>query len=356
MPTRNISLLALLFAFIAIAPARADTSRLETLLLLVPKTGALAEWGEAMERGARLALEEGQLKLRLLVEDSQFDPKTALLAFEKTNSTEKLSGLIVFGSGVSLAVAPVAERERLLTIAIATSDKIQINRQYVFRHMISAKTATEVILPEIAKRSLSRLAAVATTQDGMLAFQEDFTNCFPGQIVFKEDVPPQERDLKGLALRVASAKPEGVYITLLPPQASLFAIELRRLGFKGSLFAATQIQNNSEIKAAGEAFEGLLFVKDGGLETAEFEKRFLSKYGVPPDNFAGNAFDSVILLDRALQSEDPALSMRKTRGFRGALGVYDALPDNSFNIPAMLQAVSPKAVSPQIEAIHPASQ
>jgi len=173
----------------------------------------------------------------------------------------------------------------------------------------------------------------------MLAFQEALVERLSARIVLKADVAPQERELRGLAVRTLASKPDAVYLTLLPPQSSLFTKQLRQLGFQGEFFAATQIENRAEIIAAGEAFEGLWYVKDGDTESIKFERRFFERYQTQPDNFASNAYDTLRLLIQALSQPNPTHALEGVTDFHGALGSYRALPDHSFSIPGMLRII-----------------
>ncbi len=335
------------FLYVAFAPllllttstATHSDSRPPSLGLLLPLSGALAEWGNAMRMGVEMAVTESGSGVRLLVEDTQFQPSVALSACEKMIQSEKPDALIVFGSGVSLAIAPRAERELIPMISLATSDDIQKGKKYVFRLMMSGDAATNTLLPEVQRRNLSRIAAVSTTQDGMLAYQRSFVSAAGDSVIYTTDVAPTERDFNSLIAKILSLKVDGIYSTLLPPQGSLFANQARKLGFKGQLFSANQVELASEIAAGGAAFEGLFFAADGDSSREKFEARFLAHHKVPADNMAGLAFDAVQILLRALETEDAAASIASIKDFSGVLGVYQARPDHTFSIPSHIRTI-----------------
>lgn len=329
--------LAKVICLLALVVVPATVHAEKTILLLVPMTGPVAEWGASMVKGAELAIDEKKLDIKLITEDSQFDAKTGVAVFERVRATRRLDGMVVFGSNVSLGVVPSAESAKLPTISIATSNQIQQGRTYIFRHMISATSVTDALSPEVERRNYQRIAAISTTQDGMLAFQSALVERFGNRVVASLDIAPQERDLRAITSKVLAYKPDAIYLTLLPPQSSLFAKQARQLGFRGEMFAATQVESASELANAGEAFEGLWYVKDGGPQTIAFEKQYLARYGVRADNFAANAYDAISILSSALHRAQPELALKNTLQFDGALGRYGVLSDNSFAIPGMLR-------------------
>jgi len=319
--------------------ALADT-RAPSIGLFVPLTGPLADWGNAIRLGAEMAIAEEQSAAQFLVEDTQFQGAVALSAYDKMLATGRPDALIVFGSGVSMAITPRAERDKLLTISISTSDEVQHGKRYVFRHMVASDVVTSTLIPEVQRRNLKRIASISTTQDGMLSFQRSFLEKAGKSVVFSADVPPGEREFSSLLARVIAIDADSIYSTLLPPQTSILAKQARQLGFKGQFFAATQVSATSELNAGGKAFENLFFVADGDSSRFVFEERFLQRYEIRADSFAANAYDATKLIIFALSKPDPIAALESVRKFRGALGTYDALPDHTFAIPALLNSVS----------------
>jgi branched-chain amino acid transport system substrate-binding protein len=333
-----VSALSLILS--ACNPSHAQTSTPQpTLALFLPLSGPLAEWGNAMRLGAEMAASESEPKAHLIIEDTQFQPSMALSAYEKVLRAERPDALIVFGSGVSLAIAPRAERERIPMISLATSDDIQRGKRYVFRLMMSGNSATQVLLPEVTRRNLSRIAAISTTQDGMLAYQQSFVSAAGDKIVYTTDVAPSEREFSSIIAKVLTLTPDAVYSTLLPPQGAIFAKQIRALGFKGQIFSANQVELASEIAAGGDSFEGLFYAADGDSSREGFEARFLAHHKVPADNMAGLSFDAVRMLGAALATANAPGHLESLTNYRGALGIYNSLPDHTFAIPAHIRTI-----------------
>lgn len=340
---KNFSYFAIvLLALVSVSEVKADSTK--TVLAILPLSGPIAKWGVAVKNGLELGLENSGVKLKL--EDHKNKPADAAAAFESAFNEGRPDVIVVFGSPTSLAVAQKSQDRGIPMIAIATSDKIEEGKPLVFRHMTPSSTMARLIVSEIRRRSISKVTTITTIHDGMLAFQKAFEKEFNAEILSKEEVAPDESDFRTVALNIVRRKPEAVFITLMPPQASLFAHAVRGLGYKGELFAANQLDDESERKAAGKAFEGLVFVRDGERNREEFSKLYAEKFKIKQDNFAGNGYDVGLLIKKGLESGDLVKSIGSTKDFKGALGVYSIFPNRSFDVPGALWTVHDSTPQP----------
>lgn len=314
------------------------------VVALLPLSGPQSEFGVAVERGLVMALEKSDL--HLVVEDHKGKPAEAAGAFEASVSRHSPRTLVVFGSNTSLAVAQKAQDRSLPMIAIATSDLIQKDRPFIYRHMLSPVISAELLVAEVSRRKLSTVAAVTTIHDGMLAFKQSFATKLDMALVDDVQVESGETDFRGIALSLIRKKPSGIFIGLMPPLAGLFARSIRSLGFKGELFASNQIDMPSEFKSAGAAFDGLWFSRDGASRESEFEKQYRERYKEDPATFALNGYDVGVMLKDGLHSENLVNYLSALSNFKGALGTYGANSDRSFSIPGSLWKLSGGVPSP----------
>ena len=112
------------------------------LCFVLPLSGGQHPFGESIRRGAEFAKIEAQdcqgsdapcaLKETILTfEDHQGEPARAATAVRRLLQTNSCDGFVVFGSPPSLAVADILERAKKPTIAMGSTDKIQIGRAHV---------------------------------------------------------------------------------------------------------------------------------------------------------------------------------------------------------------------------------
>ena len=316
------------------------------IVALLPLSGPQSEFGVAVQRGLSLALEGSEV--RVVFEDHRGKPTDAASAFESLVSSNAPAALVVFGSNTSLAVASKAQERGIPMIAIATSDLIQKDKPNVFRHMLSPNTSARLLEEEVQRRGLSSVSAVTTTHDGMIAFKESFAARLKHPLVDDVLVDASETDLKPVAMSLLRKRPSGIFIGLMPPQAALFARAIRGMGYKGELFAATQIDMPSEFVSGGASFEGLWFARDGATRDPEFLERYRAKYQETPATFALNGYDVGLMIREGITSENLVNHLTKLAHFKGALGTYGANPDRAFSLPGSLWQISngvPKQLS-----------
>src|SRR5438105_1378852 len=122
-------------------PAAAGNDRI-AIGVILPLSGEAAHWGIPARSGAELAVEQvnragggGAATLELAVEDDRCNPTEGVSAFNKIMAAASPSAVLgAVCSGVTLAVAPLAETRRTVLISPAsTSPKLTGAGEFIFR-------------------------------------------------------------------------------------------------------------------------------------------------------------------------------------------------------------------------------
>lgn len=108
---------------------------------ILPLSGEAATYGKSARQGIEIGLDLARKldpkspKIVVAYEDTQADPKLGVAAFRKLVNIEKVKVVIgEIASSVTLAVAPVAEAEKVVLISPASSaPKITEAGDYIFR-------------------------------------------------------------------------------------------------------------------------------------------------------------------------------------------------------------------------------
>jgi branched-chain amino acid transport system substrate-binding protein len=120
--------------------------------------------------------------------------------------------------------------------------------------------------------------------------------------------------LKGVAKR-----PDAILILGLSPEIEVIARQVRELGIK---LPITSIEGFGLAREVA-AFEGAWFV-DAAAPHREFRERFRERYGREISPGVGHAYDSVMMVARALHGaesrEDAARRFREVANFSGVVG------------------------------------
>ena len=104
----SCTIVLLTVAEAAAAPNSPATDRFKIGVIL-PLTGKSASIGEPIKNAASMAYQQlspaGRDQTVLVFEDDQMSPSKAVAAFHKLVSTERINGVIVFGSAMGNAIA-----------------------------------------------------------------------------------------------------------------------------------------------------------------------------------------------------------------------------------------------------------
>lgn len=324
-----------------------------------PLSGNAAVFGIVEKNAVEIALEEinytiAGKKATVLYEDGQCDATRAVTAAQKLIEIDEVQILLSVCSAETLAVSPLAERNKILLItAYASNPSISQAGDYIFRTSYSDEDAGKVLANALQK--YSTIGILTEQNDYSLGLQKTVLNNRNKTAIteeFKQDV-----NVRTQLLKLLDGKPDALFINTETPQTGLAAIQQARLlGFNGQLFG-NYFGTDKEIQQSNEA-QGLVFISDPEINNNLLRSQFLNKYHkkvgeTPAFEFAAiSRYDNLQILKQAIETVgiDPTAIkdyLYSLESFTGALGTYhfDENGDIVGVRPSLKQIVNKTAVA-----------
>jgi branched-chain amino acid transport system substrate-binding protein len=324
---------------------RCDRNRNQNTIKIgavLPLTGSAAQWGGPARDAALMAVEEvnskGGIKGKkviLEVEDDKCDQTTGVSAIQKIVATSKpiaINGAVC--SSVSLAVAPIAESNRVVLISPASTTPLLTNAgDYIFRVIPTDALRGKIFaeyLYSLGKRNVSLLYI---NNDGGLGNKEAFAANFQrlgGKIISTDAYPQDARDVRAQLTKVKQQRPDALVVVSYPDDTPIVMRQAQELAIGVPMFFQTEaLDDAAVIQKADSAAEGAVYIlpaKAEGSVADEFAKSYKEKYGRDPETFAAESYDVIKLVASILQNS-PDLSaealktgLYATKNYAGASG------------------------------------
>jgi branched-chain amino acid transport system substrate-binding protein len=316
---------------------------------LLPMTGNGATYGESMNKGAELAVEEinslnitNGKRVNYTIEDSRGDPTTAVTALKSIDSN--VSGVIIGISGVILSSAPIANDKKILLVNLgAKSPLITDAGDYVFSVIPNSNYDEKIFAKYVIENlGIKKAAILQINNDFGNGTTNAFSNYFSqngGEVVSIEKYETDATDFKTQLLKIKQENPQGIFFVGYKELSNAF-IQAKELGVEGTWLGPEAITPTDFILASKGACEGLIAhttdysTKSTRQETQKFVEAFKAKYGTEPDLYAANAYDAIMLIAKGAKevgtkSEEIKDWMYTVKEYRGASGVisFDANGD-----------------------------
>ena len=331
-PTQTVSSQQAASATLA-APAAATTDPIQ-IGVSGPLTGQNAQYGAQWKKGFDLALEEingaggiNGRKLEYVFEDSQSDPKQSVVVAQKFVADPRIIvELGDFSSGASMAASQIYQRGGLVQFGFTNShpDFTNAGGDYTWSNSVTQKQASPALADFAVKDlGLKKLAVLNLNTDwGKTSYGlfTDHAKELGAEIVASEAYLPDEKDFRSALTRVRDAKPDGIVLISYQADGALIAQQLKEIGLKVPIVGGGSLQSPDYLKLGGDAVEGSFVLgeflaTDPRPEVQAFVKKYKAKYNEDPDLFAVHAYDTIILIAKAIEIGGPTRQ-----------GVHDALP------------------------------
>ena len=254
------------------------------------------------------------------------------------------------GSGIGNAIAPIAEREKFLLVAIGASDgSIVKNRRYAFLHWVTPEVEAKEMVLEMKRRGYQRIGIVTTEQEGAIAVlnavrAELDKGGFTDKVVVDSTFLPDVSDFKTYIAKAKSKKVDAAIVLLFPGPLASFAKQAKAHGLSADLVGVELFEDENEVKASEGALIGHWYV-NADVATGDFMQTYRDAYKQHPGWGAANAFDTLNLVADAVTLFGPDTEkvvdyLNSLTNYSGAAGVYSASGDNRFTLPAAIKMVT----------------
>jgi branched-chain amino acid transport system substrate-binding protein len=290
-------------------------------------TGPASFLGEPEKKTLELLVKEANdkggingMKLEAVIYDTTGDATKAVQLATKLIKDDKVS--VIIGpstTGESMAVIPVAEKEKIPLISCAAGIKITDPvKHWVFKTPANDHVAAEKILNYMSSKKQKTIALLTVT-DGFgasgreqlkaIAAQKSFT------IVADEVYGPKDTDMTAQLTKIRGIKPDAIIVWGTNPGPAVITKNVKQLGIKTPLYMSHGVASKKYIELAGaEAAEGVMLpagklaVYDSFPKSdpqakllKEYDHAYKKAYGVEASTFGGYAYDAFQLIAGAIK-------------------------------------------------------
>jgi branched-chain amino acid transport system substrate-binding protein len=296
-------------------PAHAQELRIG---FIAPTTGGFAQAGQDMVNGFNLYLDErkggfGGAKVRLIVEDNQGKPDTAVTKAKKLILQDKVQmivGTILASTGYALAPVSTAEKTVYIPSVAAADDLTQrdlAKYPYLIRTGANSSQAHHPLGQWACEQGYKRVATIgadyAYGHEVVGGFQKAFEDC-GGRVVQKIWPPLGTKDF-GPFVATIKADVDAVFSLMVGGMAVQFPKQIRGTGYKKPIIGGATNYDEFALPFMGDEVVGDISALQysAALTTPKneaFVKAYRGRYGKVPSLFSEANYTTAQMIDAVL--------------------------------------------------------
>jgi branched-chain amino acid transport system substrate-binding protein len=297
---------------------RPDTNSIK-LGATFPLTGEVASYGQKAKRGIEMAVDDINAKGGVLgrhievdFQDDRNDKKEAVTIMTKFATIDKVP--VVFGSagsGVSLAIAPLSNRHKVIQISpISSSSTLSTEGgDYFFRTVPADDIQAEILSKWVFESGARKVVIVYTNNSWGKPLADGFQHKFEllgGKVVTSEGVQESTADFRTIIAKLNGMEGiDAVVSPTYPKEGGIFVRQAKELGFNIPLFGGDNWGSPEFLKIAGDAAEGVYFTAPSESTSPAFSKfaqEYKAKHGEEPDVFGAYSYDAAMAIFKAIEA------------------------------------------------------
>jgi ABC-type branched-subunit amino acid transport system substrate-binding protein len=318
-----------------------ETKEIVKIGVTLPLSGDLTFLGEGIKDIMTLAkdeLLETKYEYELIFEDDQID---VLEVADKLLETDGIDLIVSFGSETGIQISEVASTEKILHINIGSSDSDIADGDYNFVHSTSPTEKVRLLISELEKNEVSKVAIFQRKQEGYQAIRDAFANQLKEteiEIVSEKTFDENQDDFEELITEAKDENPDIYLILTDSPTLEILGREILEIDEGASLTSIGSFGITQE----KDIFEGQWFV------TSDSSKELADKLGGVSTLAVANAYDVVKMFVEAYEKtgdeKKPTVleiseELKKLTGFEGILGKLVVNDEGVFASEAVLRKI-----------------
>ncbi len=287
--------------------------------LIGPLTGGYAQYGLAVEYGAKIAAEEinalGGIQIEILSEDDQGDGELGVNAYNKHLDDGVSILLATVTSGSCAAVADVAYEERVFMLTpTGSADNITVGKDNVYRVCFKDSAQGTLSAQYIAENGLPTKVGIIynNASDYSMGIVQSFkTKAAEVGIEVVAEAAFSDDNNPDFSVQIAQMKDAGAELVFLPmyyTPASLILTQSAAVDYTPVFFGVDGMDGILGVEGFDVALaEGVMLLTPfSAASEDELTKNFVTKYqelhGEIPNQFAADAYDGVYILAKAIEA------------------------------------------------------
>ncbi len=308
---------------------------------ILPLTGPIGFFGKYERNALSIALDEinqngginGQ-KIKVVYEDSQNNPRLAVSAMNKLINTEKIPVALTQMSGVSMALAPIADQRKVVLVSLAMHPDLAKKSKYVFRIYESVAQESQAMANFLIKNSFKRIGIIYIEdvwgQEAESSFVKQL-HALNNDIVFSEGFSKQTKDFKELIAKLKTKSLDALFIAAYGPGVGILAKQIRESGLTVPLFGNVGMSWDYVLKIAGPALEGAIVVMPKfyapEYSSLDFVKKYRKRFGTDPNFESAFTYDAFKIIATTMKkygitSEQIQNGLMRLKTYNGISGTF----------------------------------
>jgi branched-chain amino acid transport system substrate-binding protein len=344
--TRRWTIAIMISLILAVSAVDGFAAEAVKIGAVLPFTGDAAYYGQWMRQGMDIAIDEiradwqGKRELTIIYEDSKTSPKDGVAAINKLVHVDKTTAVMTTLTGVTKALIPIAEQNKIILTTSATLPGLTDGTRYVFRN--ATNLGTEISrLVELAAGRYKQAGVLWVNLEwakwGRTAFMTEFEKR-GGKVVADESFDTAATDVRAQLAKIKAASPE-VLLVLAYKTTGVALKQARELGIRSQFIGTLDFESPEVVQVAKEAAEGAVYTKaafDPNQPASEATRRYVGeyrrRYKQDPEVYSATHYDMLkILATAAAESDGRPDGMRefivKVKNYAGASGMTTFLPN-----------------------------
>jgi len=289
-------------------------------------------------------------KVELHVYDTQGDATKAVQLATKLIRNDRVVAIIgPSTTGESMAVIPVAERERIPLISCAAGIKItEPVKKWVFKTPANDHVAAEKIFNYAAKRKQKNVALLTVSDSFGSSGREQLKTMAAKKgfsVVADEVYSPKDTDMTPQLTKIRGARPDAIICWGTNPGPAVVTRNLKQLGIAIPLYQSHGVASKKYIELTGAAAAEGVTLPAGKLAIFDiipkkdpqvtilraYDQAYRKSFGVEASTFGGYAYDGFQLIVEAIKKSGATPDairngVEKTRKMVGVSGIFNMSP------------------------------
>jgi len=298
--------------------------------VIAPLSGPLAEYGVGAKNGIEMARRhrpESFKNIELIYEDSQWDARTAVSAFNKLRVVDRASLILNWGNPTTEAVASIAEQTRTPLIGMTLDPVPSIGKKFVIRSTNSADQFSARLVEYLKSAGYKNMGVVMAQNTYVEGLYEGIEKSLADdqKIEVVDRYNMDDQDFRSSIAKIRGRNYDAIGVFLISGQIHGFYRQMASQNLTVPTFGTDFFESKTEILMSQGGMNGAVYSHLGTSDS--FREEYVELHGNDLQiAYAANWYDMAMLLgdvftnlSKTASAEDIMTSLRES-GVRQGVG------------------------------------